>query len=180
MGKKSDRYLARLIEEQESEIARESRTSKLPRHRGEVRFSELPEPERLNAEGGGRHYRTRHQQPRQWAVYLYGCDPHQWDACRQMQSLLIYDPHDRRAARHIKHYFEHVATPIRCPVCMERPLPIGWYCLACDRAGLDPFDENPSNRFNYKGIDVDLLPEWGYIRESKLDAGDIKEEEQED
>lgn len=173
------RELAALIAEQADEMGREGITEsephgrrgfRLARHRGEVRLSELPTEAREEVEeGGSARWRARRVgSPRQWAVYLVGCDPHQWDAAAHLSSALIFDPEDPHAADHLLAHFRERSQPIRCPVCLDRPLPRGWYCLACDRAGLDPLAESDRHEFEYDGYDVDEIPEWDYRNAYKL------------
>jgi hypothetical protein len=162
------RELADLIAEQAEELAREERTAKLPRaHSGFIRFSELPAAELQWAEAGGRDALDR-PAPRQWARYLGGLDPHHWDAAAHLSSTLLLDPQDPQAHAYLHEHFRERSFPIACPVCLERPLPKGWYCLACDRAGLDDLAEDPGHPFEYRGFDVDQWPDWPYREEYGL------------
>ncbi len=82
MGRRWGRELTALVAEQAAEMGREARTTKLPRHRGEVRFSELAadvhggfelDPETRDALRRGRKPRPA---PRMWSIYLGGHDAH--------------------------------------------------------------------------------------------------------
>lgn len=163
-----------LVGEQAAELARESRTRRLPRHRGEVRLSELPPAERERLDDGRRWdpdlMRRVPAPPRQWAVYLYGCDPAQWAAAAHPSSRGIHDPGPggERGAAHLAAHFARVSCPIRCPVCLGRPLPRGWYCLACDAAGLDALDADPSVPFGYRGEPVGSRYDFAYLRDAGL------------
>jgi hypothetical protein len=164
------RELADLVAEQAEEMAREERTARLPRaHSRCVRFSELPEAERVKAEAGGRHAFDR-PAPRQWVLYLGGMDPHQWDAVTHLSSTLLFDPQDPHAYAYLHEHFRERSFPIACPICLERLLSKGWYCLGCDRAGLDDLAADPVNPFEYPGLDVDLWINWPYREEYGLMA----------
>ena len=159
--------LAEAIADQAAELAREDRTATLPRHRNEVRFSEMSPAALRHAEAGGRL--ARYRQPRQWIGYLVGRDPHQWDAVNHPSSVGLFDPSGPdAAAKHIREHFKTHSAPTCCPVCRNRPLEIGWYCLACDRAGLDPFDEDPADPFEYKGFAIGSMMDREYIDSYKI------------
>jgi hypothetical protein len=145
--------LERLTADQVDELARESRTGQLPKENGKVvRFSEMSTARAhfVELEGAER----AHRQPRSWSVYLSGNDPSAWDAIKHPSSVHIFEPSEEKPGRHTRHlkkHFHRNGPPSVCPVCKGSALSVGSYCLGCDRAGLDPFDEDQSERFAYYG-----------------------------
>lgn len=111
-----------------AEQARDARRRREPRRHGEVPAEDL---------GFDLDSIAAAPAPRQWPVYLEGSGPWDWSGLEHLLARAGEGP---------------------CPICEDKPLRRGWYCLGCDRVGHEA-------AFRLDGEPVDSRPDWDWRRD---------------